>query len=126
VVFNATPNDRKSSRIYVAPFRQAPVPRSEWIPVTHGDWDDEPRFSADDKLIFFMSNPRHRPHFLWEQRLRSDMRPDGNAVALHSPTDGRRVMTDGGISVGPRVIAFNQTESTGNIWLAEPAKKDAR
>ena len=110
----------------MAPFRQAPVPRSEWIPVTHGDWDDEPRFSADDKLIFFMSNPRHRPHFLWEQRLRSDMRPDGNAVALYSPTDGRRVMTDGGISVGPRVIAFNQTESTGNIWLAEPAKKDAR
>ena len=37
------------------PFRKARVPRSEWIPITHGEWDDKPRFSSDDKLIFFMS-----------------------------------------------------------------------
>jgi len=28
-------------------------------------------------------------------------------------------------SVGPHLIAFGQTELTGNIWLAGPAKKDA-
>jgi hypothetical protein len=34
-------------------------------------------------------------------------------------------MTDGEISVGPRLIAFSQTELAGNIWLMEPAKKGA-
>jgi Tol biopolymer transport system component len=127
VVFNATPNVRTSSRIYVAPFRQAPVPRSEWIPVTQGDWDDKPRFSSDDKLIFFVSGTAGTPHRFWAQRLNSDMRPDGKPVAVYSPTHGRRVMTetDNEISVGQHLIVFGQTESTGNIWLAAPVKKDA-
>jgi Tol biopolymer transport system component len=127
VVFNATPNVRTSSRIYVAPFRRAPVPRSEWIPVTQGDWDDKPRFSSDDKLIFFVSSALGRPHRFWAQRLNSDMRPDGKPVAVYSPTHGRRVMTetDNEISVGQHLIVFGQTESTGNIWVAAPVKKDA-
>ena len=125
VVFNATPNDRKSSRIYIVPFRKAPVPRSEWIPVTPGDWGDKPRFSSDDRLIFFVSVPPGSPHRLWAQRVNSDMRPEGRSVAVYSPAYGRRVMTDGDISVGPHLIAFGQTELTGNIWLAGPAKKDA-
>jgi Tol biopolymer transport system component len=125
VVFNATPNDRKSSRIYIVPFRTAPVPRSEWIPVTLGDWDDKPRFSSDDRLIFFVSGPPGTPHRLWAQKLNSDMRPNGKPVAVYSPANGRSVMTGSEISVGPHLIAFGQIESTGNIWLAEPAKKDA-
>jgi len=127
VVFNATPNVRTSSRIYIAPFRQAPVPRSEWIPVTQGDWDDKPQFASDDKLIFFVSGPAGKPHRFWAQRLTPDMRPDGKPVAVYSPTHGRRVMTesDSEFSAAPHLIVFSQTESTGNIWLAEPAKKDA-
>jgi hypothetical protein len=103
------------------------VPRSDWIPVTQGDWDDKPRFSSDDKLIFFVSGPNGTPHRFWAQRLNSDMRPDGKPVAVYSPTHGRRVMTetDNEISVGPHLIVFGQTESTGNIWLAAPVKKDA-
>jgi Tol biopolymer transport system component len=125
VVFNATPNDGTSSRIYVAPFRRVPVPRSEWIPVTQGDWDDKPRVSSDDKLIFFVSGAPGRPQHFWAQKLNSDMRPDGKPVAVYSPTHGRSVTESDDISVGPHLIVFSQTESTGNIWLAEPAKKDA-
>jgi hypothetical protein len=53
------------------------------------------------------------------------MRPDGKPVAVYSPTHGRRVLTeaDNEISVGQHLIVFGQTESTGNIWLAEPVKK---
>jgi serine/threonine protein kinase len=125
VVFNATPHDGTSSRIYVAPFRPAPVPRSEWIPVTEGEWDDKPRFSADDKLIFFVSGAPGRPQRFWAQKLTSDMRPDGKPVAVYSPTHGRSVTGGDGISVSQHLIVFSQTESTGIIWLAEPAKRDA-
>jgi Tol biopolymer transport system component len=124
VVFNATTNDGTSSRLYVAPFRQAPVPRSEWIPVTQGDWDDKPRFSSDDKLIFFVTGRPGRPQRFWAQKLNSDMRPDGKPVAVYSPTHGRSVTGDDDISVSQHLIVFSQTESTGIIWLAAPAKKD--
>jgi dipeptidyl aminopeptidase/acylaminoacyl peptidase len=125
VVFNATPNDNTSSRIYVAPFRRAPVPRSEWIPVTQGDWDDKPRFSSDDKLIFFVTGRSGRPQRFWVQKLNSDMRPDGKPVAVYSPTHGRSVTGEDDISVSPHLMVFSQTESTGIIWLAAPAKRDA-
>ena len=125
VVFNATTNDGTSSRIYVAPFRRAPVPRSEWIPITQGDWDDKPRFSSDGKLIFFVTGRPGRPQRFWAQKLNSDMRPDGKPVAVYSPIHGRSVTRGDDISVSPHLIAFSQTESTGNIWLAAPAKKDA-
>jgi len=128
VTFNATANDGKSSRIYVVPFRKARVPRSEWIPVTHGEWDDKPRFSSDDKLIFFMSGREDRPHRIWAQKVGSDMRPDGNPVALYPPGQSQpsAALAFDDISVGPRMIAFTQDETTGNIWLLEPAKAGAK
>ena len=102
------------------------MPRSEWIPVTQGDWDDKPRFSSDDKLIFFVSGASGRPQRFWAQKLNSDMRPDGKPVAVYSPTHGRSGTGDDDISVSPHLIVFSQTESTGIIWLAAaPAKKDA-
>jgi hypothetical protein len=30
------------------------------------------------------------------------------------------------MDVGPKTIVFNQAERTGQIWLLEPAKHDAR
>jgi Tol biopolymer transport system component len=127
VTFNATANDG-TSRIYVVPFRKAPVPRSEWIPITHGEWDDKPRFSSDDKLIFFMTGRDGRPHRLWAQKLRSDMRPDGDPVALYPPGQSQpsAALASDDISVGPRMIAFTQDETTGSIWLLEPSKAGAK
>jgi serine/threonine protein kinase/dipeptidyl aminopeptidase/acylaminoacyl peptidase len=121
VTFKVSPKD-KWSRIYIAPFRKGPVPRNEWIPITHGDWDDKPRFSADDRLIFFVTGRGNETHRLWKQSLGPDMRPDGNPMAVYAPQGSRPVVSDGDISVGPRLIAFTQAEVTGNIWLLEPEK----
>jgi eukaryotic-like serine/threonine-protein kinase len=126
VAFNAT-KVRKSSRIYIAPFRKALVPRSEWIAITDGDWDDKPHFSSDDKLIFFTSG-RSAPCRLWAQRLRSDMRPDGKPFAVYPSGKGRSgpVISNGEIGVSRRRIVFTQAEETGNIWLLEPAITNSR
>jgi eukaryotic-like serine/threonine-protein kinase len=125
VTFNATnASTPDSSAIYVAPFRKALLPRSEWIPITHGNWDDKPRFSHDDRLVMFLSGNADRPRRIMAQRLTPDMRPTGNPVAVYPPTDSRpslKIAWDD-IGVGPRIIVFAQAESTGNIWLMEPAK----
>ncbi len=125
VAFNATPNTEKSSRIYVVPFRKTPVPRREWIPITQGVWDDKPRFSSDDKLIFFTTGARNSRHALWAQKLASGMRPDGKPVVVHSPAGLTTARDFDDISVGPRLVTFLQADKSGDIWLLEPAKKDA-
>lgn len=112
-----------SSRIYVAPFRKALLPRNEWIPITHGKWDDKPRFSSDDKLIFFRSG-QNGPFSFWAQRVTSGMHPDGEPVAVYPSRQGQRsdLIANDEISVGPQLIAFTQSEAIGSIWLLEPAK----
>jgi hypothetical protein len=132
VVFNAT-KDPESSHIYVVPFRKAFVPRSQWIAITNGDWDDKPRFSFEDKVVFFVSG-HAAPYRIWAQRLGPDMHPDGKPFAVypgqvasapaisHDPNP-KAASTD--ILVGPNLIIFTHDEATGNIWLMEPAKKGA-
>ena len=127
VAFNGAKDGR--SRIYVVPFRKALVPRSEWIPVTDNQWDDKPRFSHDDKLIFFTSN-RDGFRCIWAQRLGPDMHPAGSPFAVYHFHQRRRTLgrstTEFQMDVGPKTIVFNQAERTGQIWLLEPAKHDAR
>jgi Tol biopolymer transport system component len=50
-------NSPLSRQILVLPFTTSgPVPEEEWIPVTDGSGlDREPRWSADGKLIYFLS-----------------------------------------------------------------------
>ncbi len=127
VTFNGTKDGR--SRVYVVPFRKALVPRSEWIPVTDGQWDDKPRFSYNGKLIFFMST-RDGFRCIWAQRLGPDMHPAGSPFAVYhchqrSRTLGASIV-DLQMDVGPNMIVFNQAELTGQIWLLEPAKQNTR
>ena len=121
VTFNAT-RKLKASRIYVAPFRTALVPRSEWIAITDGGSDEKPRFSYDDKMIFFRSG-RDGSRRLWAQRLGPEMRPDGKPVAVYPVGQGKRgpVISDDEIGVGPQRIVFTQAETVSNIWLLERA-----
>jgi Tol biopolymer transport system component len=125
VTFNATAGD-KSSRIYVVPFRKALLPRSEWIPITNGDWDDKPRFSSDDKLIFFRAGRAGSPRRILSHTLTSGMRPDGNPATVYSFGEkfgeSDRLKNDDDLSVGPNLIAFAQIQFADNIWLLEPAK----
>lgn len=129
VTFDATPRASigrgmygwlpESSRIYIAPFRKALVPRSDWILITHGDWDDKPRFSADGKLIFFRSGANEMPHRFWAQRLTSEMHPDGTPAELRFSLDSQRIIGDDDISVGLRMIVFTEFDRTGNVYLLE-------
>jgi dipeptidyl aminopeptidase/acylaminoacyl peptidase len=127
VTFNGVKDGR--SRIYVVPFRKALVARSEWIPITDSPWDDKPRFSRDDKLIFFMST-RDGFRCIWAQRMGPDMHPAGSPFAVYHWHQRRRTLgasvADFQMDVGPNMIVFHQAESTGQIWLLEPAKHDAR
>jgi Tol biopolymer transport system component len=127
VTFNATKDGR--SEVYVVPFRKAPVPRSEWIPVTDGQGGDKPRFSYDGKLIFFTSD-RDGFRCIWAQRLGPDKHPAGDPFAVYHFHQRRRSLgnlsdTEFLVAVGPKMIAFNQAETTGKIWLLEPSKNDA-
>jgi Tol biopolymer transport system component len=126
VAFNAT-KDRKSSHIYIAPFRKALVPRSEWIPIAGGDWDDKPHFSYDDTRLFFVSG-KEAPRRLMAQSLGSDMRPDGKPVVVYPQGQSKSSpdISNGEISVGPRRIVFGHDEAAGDIWLLEPAKAISR
>ncbi len=126
VAFNATTKGRKSSRIYIVPFRKGLVPRSEWIPITQGKWDDKPRFSYDGKLLFFLSG-LDGPHSLRAQKLTSDMRPDGNPAAVYPAAQSQRsdIAWDE-IGVGPDLIVFSRSEVTGDIWLLEPSKAGSK
>jgi Tol biopolymer transport system component/tRNA A-37 threonylcarbamoyl transferase component Bud32 len=129
VTFNGV-RDHRYSRVYVAPFRRALVPRADWIAVSDSHWDDKPRFSHDDKLIFFTSD-RDGFWCIWAQRLALDMHPAGAPFAVYHSHQSRRSLGNrerGGteIDVGPNLIVFNQAELTGKIWLLDPAVRSAR
>jgi len=128
VIFNATGKSptSSSSQIYVARFRKGPVSRSEWIPVTHGEWDDKPRFSPDGKRILFVSGRAPADRRIYVQALTPDMRPTGNPVFLYASPNGRRIITDDDISVGRGLVVFSQSDLTGNIYLWEQAKSGNR
>lgn len=123
VTFNATSPGH--SQLYIAPFRNAVVPASEWIPITDGSgWDDKPRFSHNDKLLFFTSD-RDGHRCIWAQPLSAEMRPIGNPRPVyHSHRSGRSIgntsISTLELSVGPNMIVFNEQEFAGNLWLLDP------
>ena len=122
VTFNAT-KDKEASRVYLVPFRRkAALPRSEWIAITEGAEGDKPRFSYDDRSIFFRSD-RDGTRRIWVQTLGPHKRPDGKPIAVYPLGQSKRapVISDDDISVGPHLIVFTQVEENGNIWLLEPA-----
>lgn len=129
VTFNAVSPGH--SQLYIAPFRKALVPQSEWIPITDGSgWDDKPHFSHNDKLLFFTSD-RDGYRCIWAQPLSSSMHPIGKPWPVyHSHGSGRSIgNTSIGtleLGVGPNMIVFNQQEFTGDIWLLDSRKSNLR
>jgi Tol biopolymer transport system component/DNA-binding winged helix-turn-helix (wHTH) protein/predicted Ser/Thr protein kinase len=124
VAFLAAKGER--SRIFAAPFRKGRVPRKEWISLSDGQWDDKPYFAPDGRTIFFVST-RDGYWCIWGQRLGPDLHPSGSPFAVYHWHQRRRSLTNVPIfsfqtAVGPHMLAFNQAELTGNIWLLEPAK----
>jgi Tol biopolymer transport system component len=122
VTFNRL--DNQHSQIYIAPFSTQPVPTTNWIRVSSGTWDDKPRFSWDDRLIFFVSD-RDGYRCIWAQRLTADMHPEGDPFPVfHSHSLKRSIgnlpMGNLELAVGPGILVFNQAESRGDLWLLDP------
>jgi len=123
ITFNILANGR--SRLFIAPFRWASIPPAEWIPIT-GDteWADKPRFSNDGTSVLFSSD-RDGFRCIWAQRLTPDMHPAGAEFPVYH-SHGSQVsirngpLSDQGMSVGKGLLAFDQTEFKGNIWILEP------
>ena len=113
------------SQIYIAPFRTTLVAPSEWIAITDGSaWDDTPRFSHDHKFLIFTSD-RDGRRCIWADRLGPDLHPLGEPFPVQHFHNSRRSIANSGISprelsVGPKIVAFEQTEFTGNVSLLEP------
>src|SRR5262249_12539798 len=111
------------------PFRKSLIPKSDWIAITDGShWDDKPRFSTDDKILFFTSD-RDGHRCIWAQCLSAEMRPQAHPFAAYHSHHPRRslglTLLDGfELGVGRDFIIFNQDERTGNIWLMEPETTD--
>jgi Tol biopolymer transport system component len=115
------------SQLYVAPFRKALVPQSEWIPITDGSgWDDKPYFSYRDKLLFFTSD-RDGYLCIWAQALQPDKQPSGKPFPVYHFHQSRRSIGNLGLgmlelAVGPKALMFNQQDFTGNLWLLDPSR----
>ena len=58
------------------------------------------------------------------------MHPSGAPFAVYHSHERKRSLRNLDIAtfdmaVGPNMVVFDQEERTGNIWLLEPAKRDA-
>ena len=119
-----------TSRVFVAPFGNGPVPESAWIPVTPADgWSDKPRWSPDGNLLYFTSE-RCGFRCIWAQRLeRGPSAPRAIRLSVYHSHSARASLLnmDLGeleISVARDKLVFNIAERRGNIWLRKPGLKD--
>jgi Tol biopolymer transport system component/tRNA A-37 threonylcarbamoyl transferase component Bud32 len=117
-----TPSTRQ---IFIAPFRgAAPIPESQWIPITDGKaMDRYAAWSPDGNLFYFLSE-REGFRCIWAQRLDpATKQPLGAAFPVsHFHTSRRSLMTIGdpvgmGMSVAIDKLVFSMVERTGNIWM---------
>jgi hypothetical protein len=55
------------------------------------------------------------------------MRPHGKPFEVYPSgrVTGSPAVSGDEISAGPDLIVFTHEEATGNVWLLEPAKRDA-
>jgi Tol biopolymer transport system component len=134
--FNAAPDDRSfafqairqgKSKVYIAPFPPAgqTAPYSAWMPVTDdGSYSSHPRWSADGKLLYFVSDLDGFP-CLWAQKLSSGTRrPDGQPFAVrhfHSAAQSLRNITLAhfDLAVASDRILLNIGTVSGNIWMLQ-------
>lgn len=118
------------ARIYVAPFRGAsgtlPIPESEWIAITSGEFqDDKPRWSPDASLLYFTSW-RDGFHCIWAQRLHPESKqPTGPPFVVQHFHQARLSMMYlrqdyREMTVARDKLVFGGIELTGNIWSSRP------
>ncbi len=123
----AARGDLGSSRLYLAPFRDArPSSPAELVALTDGhSWDAAPQWSADGKLVYFVST-RDGYRCIWAQRLDAANRPAGPAFAVTHLHSVRRSPTflpfdNVDLFVGHDQLVLSLGDQKGNIWSAKLA-----
>jgi Tol biopolymer transport system component len=121
--------DGRRTQVFVTPFDPAelPIDPSAWIPITAGQgWDDIPRFSPDNRLIYFTSE-RDGFRCIWARRFDpAAKQPQGDpfAVAHFHSMDlslSGLSLNEFELSVGPNQLVFPLLKQSGNIWMLEPS-----
>ena len=110
------------SRIVVLPFRDRPVPATEWIPVTDdASVAEESAWSPDGRLLYYASE-RDGNRCLWVQRLEPlTKRPVGPPAAVLHLHGSRQSMIGtladpARFALGRNEIIFTMALRRGNIW----------
>ena len=110
--------DPATSRTYVAPFGELPIPESAWVPVVDNWWNWE----WYGNLIYSTSD-RDGFTCIWAQRFDATRgRPVGAPFSVFHAHSARNSLANQGVvylSAGRDKMLFNMTERTGNIWMAE-------
>ena len=127
IAFNV-PTGEGGFKLFIAPLRDGlALGEEEWIAVTDGStWDGRSFWSPDGELLYFVSN---RDGFLciWAQHLDARTKqPSGEPFAVQHFHGAGRSMRLGGNGTWGMPLASDKLvvalgETTGNIWLAEPA-----
>jgi WD40 repeat protein len=112
------------TRLLVAPLGEAPIPESEWIPVTEDtSVVEENAWSPDGTILYYVSE-RDGHRCLWAQPLDPDTRvPQGEPVAMHHSHQLRQAIASTADSphnmdLTADAVYFAMQEVESNIWRA--------
>ena len=102
------------------------VSSAEWVTVAAGPTEDKPQWSADGRLLYYIS---YRDGFgcLWAQPMEPrTLKRVGTPLAVYHSHRARRSIKDVPVlsfSFVPMIrdLYFVQAEKTGNVWLMERA-----
>jgi len=130
MAFHAVQTRLGTTQVWIARIDGAPVPQSDWIAVTSGEFEErDPVWSPGGNLLYFLSD-RDGFRCVWARKLDpATKRPAGDAFAVahfHSARRSLQRIPGGagmiGLSVVPGRMALAFGELTGNIWLEETSR----
>jgi serine/threonine protein kinase len=123
LLFTASP-DGSRKQVFAVHFPKATgQPVGQWFPITSGsEWSDRPRWSADGKLVFYLSN-RDGSYCIWGQHFDpvvGQVRDSPFAVMhFHNPrlSPGTVRSSSFAMAVSGDSIFLNLGEETESIWV---------
>jgi Tol biopolymer transport system component/DNA-binding winged helix-turn-helix (wHTH) protein len=124
ISFIAVPrSDRSASTVYVMPTSGGP-----WRPVTDGQaYDDKPRWSADGRTLYFISN-RDSRFEVWARRFDPETGQPQDAPFRVTALEGARqilspYLADMEMFITPSRIFLPMFEASSRVWMLDQADR---